>query len=49
MAKVFRHEIVHAFFGESGLKDYMHDETLVDWIAAQLPKMVKVMAQAGCL
>ena len=49
MAKVFRHEIVHAFFSESGLKDYMHDETLVDWVAVQLPKMVKVMAKAGCL
>ena len=49
MAKVFRHEIVHAFFSESGLKEYMHDETLVDWVAVQLPKMVKVMAKDGCL
>ncbi len=49
MAKVFRHEIVHAFFNESGLKDYMHDEVLVEWIAVQIPKMVKVMAKAGSL
>lgn len=40
--KVLRHEIVHAFLGESGLKEYMSDETLVDWIAVQFPKMLKV-------
>ena len=49
MAKVFRHEIIHAFFNESGLNEYMRDETLVDWIAVQIPKMTKIMAEAGCL
>lgn len=36
---VIRHEIVHAYFYESGLHDYADDETLVDWVALQLPKM----------
>lgn len=46
-----RHEIIHAFFRESGLwnEDYGQNETLVDWIALQLPKMVKAMFDAGCL
>lgn len=37
--KVLRHEIIHAYFGESGLKDYMNDEVLVDWIASQFHKI----------
>lgn len=43
--KTLRHEIVHAFFFESGLdlqSDYARQEELVDWIALQLPKMKKV-------
>ena len=43
--KVLRHEIVHAFLGESGLKEYMADEVLVDWIAVQFPKMLKVFKE----
>ena len=48
--EIMRHEIVHAFMYESGLgdswehKDYGHDETLVDWIALQFPKMWLVIA-----
>lgn len=37
-----RHEIVHAFLQESGLahnSKWGRDETLVDWIALQFPKM----------
>ena len=43
--KVLRHEIVHAFFGESGLYDYMRDEVLVDWIALQFDKIAEVFNQ----
>lgn len=44
--KVVRHEIVHAYFHEAGLMDYCKDEILVDWLALQIPKMVKTMEQA---
>lgn len=40
--KVIRHELVHAFMYESGLdnnSEWGRDETLVDWIAIQLPKI----------
>lgn len=47
--KVLRHEIVHAFLGESGLKEYMGDEVLVDWIAVQFPKMLDVFKQLDIL
>lgn len=54
--KVMRHEIVHAFLYESGLdvsfehaNRYGHEETMVDWIAVQFPKMQKVFEKAGCL
>lgn len=46
---VTRHEMVHAFLDESGLGSYSADETLVDWIAAQMPKMVDAMRAAGAL
>lgn len=54
--KVMRHEIVHAFLFESGLhenfehaKQFGHEETMVDWIAVQFPKMLKAFEKAGCL
>lgn len=50
--EVFRHEIVHAFFCESGLggcSDYARNEELVDWIALQIPKMIDVFRKAGCI
>lgn len=50
--KVVRHEIVHAFFAESGLRsnsDYAQNEELVDWIAIQFPKMLKVMGELEVL
>ena len=51
--KVLRHEIIHAFLFESGLHenfthDTGHDETYVDWIAAQYPKIKRAFVQAGC-
>lgn len=50
--KVLRHEIIHAFFGESGLRGnspYAEDEELVDWIAIQFPKILKAFEQAEAL
>lgn len=53
--KVMRHEIIHAFLYESGLHEnfkheqWGHDETMVDWIAVQFPKIYKVFRRAGCL
>ena len=52
--KVMRHEIVHAFLFESGLSECWehkdgHDETYVDWIAAQYPKMLEAFKSAGCI
>lgn len=52
MLKVLRHEIVHAYLFESGLgDDWTHadmgqEETVVDWIAFQLPKMSRTVAEA---
>ena len=46
--KVLRHEIIHAFFTESGLIDnceYAINEELVDWIAIQFPKILKAIEQ----
>lgn len=37
--EVIRHELVHAFFHESGLDQYSDDEVLVGWIAQQFPKI----------
>lgn len=53
--KVLRHEIIHAFLFESGLhenfrkSEWGHDETTVDWIAVQFPKMLAVFEQCGAL
>lgn len=47
-----RHEIVHAHLVESGLWcscSWATNETMVDWIALQFPKLVKTMIEAGCL
>lgn len=50
--RTVRHEVIHAFFAESGLRsnsEYAENEELVDWIAIQLPKMVKVMRELNVL
>lgn len=39
---VLRHELTHAFFHEAGLDAYAYDETLVDFIALQFPKLQKL-------
>lgn len=50
--KQLRHELIHAFMAESGLQanwehvqKFGHDETTVDWIAIQSPKMFKVFQE----
>ena len=44
VAKHFRrvatHEIIHAFFEESGMEEYSHDETLVCWLSAMVNRIV---------
>jgi len=48
--KVLRHEVIHAFFAESGLRsnsDFAENEELVDWIAIQFPKIAKVFKELG--
>lgn len=55
--QVLRHEIVHAFFAESGLQDsclqysggWAKNEEMVDWIALQAPKLMKAFEEAGCM
>ncbi|MGN1369950.1 MAG: hypothetical protein ACI4WX_13855 [Aristaeellaceae bacterium] len=54
--KNLRHEIIHAFLWESGLganfehyHDFGHDETTVDWMAIQFPKLMKIFKEAGCM
>ena len=44
---ILKHEIVHAFFHESGLfLTYGNDEILVDWIGMQLEKMYEAFKEA---
>lgn len=50
--KVLRHEIVHAFLVESGLdtsSPWARNEEMVDWVALQMPRMVKAMREVGAL
>lgn len=47
-----RHEIAHAFFYESGLDKcckWADNEELVDWLAIQLPKIIKVVQIADAM
>ena len=48
---VKRHEIIHAFLHESGL-DYCcpwATEEMVDFLAIQFPKLLKIFRDADCL
>lgn len=47
--EVMRHEIIHAFFDESGLEDYSQDERLVCWIAKQFPKILQAFKDTNCV
>lgn len=40
-----RHEIIHAFFYESGLEEYFRDERVTEWLAIQFPKMAKLFSE----
>ena len=52
-----RHELIHAFFHESGfdgnshyiIEGEEHPEAVVEWIALQFPKMLKVFTEAEAL
>ena len=53
---VIRHEIIHAFLIESGLDnnwqhadEYVHDETMIDWIAMQHTKLQKAFTEVGAI
>jgi len=50
--KVLRHEVIHAFFGESGLcsnSEWAENEEMVDWFAIQFPKIQNVFAELNIL
>ena len=56
MKKQLRHEIIHAFLAESGLqanyehyRQFGHDETLVDWMAIQFPKIYRAFCDADAV
>lgn len=56
MRKQLRHEIIHAFLAESGLqsnyehyKQFGHEETIVDWVAIQFPKMIKAFQSVNAI
>lgn len=40
---VIKHEIIHAYFAESGLRRYREDEDIVDWIAWNISKIQKTI------
>ena len=45
--KVIRHELIHAFFFESGLTQYFYDETLVEFLAIQMFKINDIFKEVG--
>lgn len=51
-SRVILHELIHAFFDESGLCDSWWNDTgnkceiLVDWLANQLPKIILAVIKA---
>lgn len=54
--KVLRHEIIHAFLYESGLRNnsgnvqaWAQSEEITDWIAIQSPKLFQAFKEANCL
>ena len=55
--ETLRHEVVHAFLNESGLRDssvqpvegWAKNEEMVDWIAIQFPKILRVFNEIKCL
>lgn len=50
--QILIHEVVHAYFGESGLRscsEYAENEELVDWIAIQFPKILQTCQELGAI
>lgn len=54
--ETIRHEVIHAFLNESGLKGNSNDcnswsrnEEMIDWFAIQLPKIFKVFKELDVL
>ena len=55
--ETMRHELIHAFLNESGLrwnsfapeKAWAKNEEMVDWFAIQMPRLLKAFKDAGCL
>ena len=50
--KVLRHEIIHAYLGESGLRgssEWAENEEMVDWFAIQFPKILKTFSELSIL
>lgn len=47
--EVCRHEVIHAFFDEAGLDTYSVDETLVGFLATNIPKMIEIFRENGWL
>lgn len=55
--EILRHEILHAFLGESGLSNntsvpnsgWAKHEEMVDWFAIQTPKIYRVFKEVGCI
>lgn len=54
--KVIRHEIIHAFLYESGLREnscdiraWAENEEMVDWFAIQAPKIFKIYKELNIL
>ena len=48
--RILRHELLHAFLNESGLREsssWAKDECCVDWFAAQFPKLLKAYMEFG--
>lgn len=44
-----RHEILHAFLFESGLEEYGNDESLINWIAWQFPKLLESFKEVDAI
>lgn len=50
--EVIRHEIIHAFFYESGLdgnSEFARNEELIDWIAIQFEKLLVAFIHSGAI
>ena len=51
MRKVLRHEIIHAFLNESGLREnseWAYNEEMIDWLAIMIPKINKCFEDSNC-